>query len=374
MATPVPLRTGLFQHVVMEGSAYEVGKMQGKWFAAAPQEHIDLMLATSDTMTKVSAAEAKASVSFLDTYCPGLSEEIAGFADSWGVPPEVVAYYSLTAIRTSNCSHFAVLPEATADGHLYVGRSYEWSCDDELRLCTTRIHGQAAHLGFSLFLFGRYDGINEHGLCIAMSAGVPCSMPAENGLRFWAVIRTLLDRCKTVDEALETFAAIPVSFNWNFTLADRSGQAALVECASSHREVKKIGPETAEKSLYSTNHFTLPGMQEYDRNRMRQSVQRYNALEFRLKSPAALLDRVNMRNLLSTPMPDGVCCHYYDDGLGTLWSILFDVTTGETAVCFGSPAANPWRVFTLDDPVGVKTYPAHFPCEESTKKMWEKVK
>lgn len=374
MTIPVTVKTGLFQHVVMEGSAYEVGKLQGKWFEAAPREHIDLMLSASAKITKASAAEAKATVSFLEAYCPGLGEEIAGFADSWGIPPEAVAYYSLTAVRSSNCSHFAVLPEKTADGHLYVGRSYEWNCDDELRLCTARIQGKASHLGFSLFLFGRYDGINEHGLCIAMSAGVPCSMPDETGLRFWAVIRTLLDRCKTVDDALETLAAIPISFNWNLTITDRSGRAALVECACSHREVKIIGPDSAEKSLFSTNHFTLPGMQEYDKNRMRQSVQRYNVLKSRLGFGATPLDKASMRDLLSTPMPEGVCCHYYDDGLGTLWSILFDVTTGAAEVCFGSPAANPWRVFTLNDPVGVTTYPAQFPCEGSTKEMWEKVK
>lgn len=374
MTASPAMKTGLFRHVVMEGSAYEVGKMQAKWFADAPREHIDLMIAAAGKLDKASAAEAKAAASFLETHCPGLGEEIAGFADGWGVPPEVIAYHSLTAIRSSNCSHFAVLPAITADGHLYVGRSYEWSRDDELRLCTTRIRGQAAHLGFSLFLFGRYDGINEHGLCVAMSAGVPCSMPSDRGLRFWAVIRTLLDRCKRVDEALDLFASLPISFNWNLTIADRTGQAALVECACAHRAVKRIGPETAEKSLYSTNHFTLPGMQAYDQNRMRQSVQRYNALKSRLPSASSSGTKEKLRTILSTPMPEGVCCHYYDDGLGTLWSILFDVTAGKTEICFGSPVVNPWRSFGLNGPVGVTTYPAQFPGENSAKELWERVK
>lgn len=113
---------------------------------------------------------------------------------------------------------------------------------DDFRLCTTRIHGKAAHMGFSLLQFGRIDGMNEHGLCITMSAGCPLVQPVEEGCRFWAVVRTVLDRCHSVPEALEIIQSIPISFHLNLLLTDKHGESALIEMFSSKRAIKRIGP------------------------------------------------------------------------------------------------------------------------------------
>ncbi|GMQ56246.1 hypothetical protein AN1V17_06390 [Vallitalea sediminicola] len=57
--------------------------------------------------------------------------------------------------------------------------------------------------------FGRSEGINECGLMVGQtSCGMPVGnmemmrKPAISGLQFWAVIRSLLENCKDVDEAL----------------------------------------------------------------------------------------------------------------------------------------------------------------------------
>jgi len=56
-----------------------------------------------------------------------------------------------------------VLPGLTASGHVLLGRSYAFDDTmDDLQLCTTRVAGKYAHVGFSLLLLGRLDGLNEH--------------------------------------------------------------------------------------------------------------------------------------------------------------------------------------------------------------------
>lgn len=299
---------------------------------------------------------------FCDRYCPDLNEEIQGFADAVGVPPEQVVYYSFSYQGSRQCSQMAVLPRQTRDGHMYVGRSYEWGFNDDFRLVTTRVQGRAAHLGFSLLFFGRIDGMNEHGLVVTMSAGAPMVPVKEDGIRFWAVIRTLLDRCESVDHALEVLAKIPISFNLNLLLADKSGQAALVEIACSHRAVRRIGPGSETAVLLSTNHFNHPDMMPYDQGRMWQSVARYQALDRALCSGQPI-GKEDIRSVLSNPLPDGVCCHYYQDGLGTLWSAIYDVTAGEVEIALGTPRCNPWRKFGLYDPPGTREYNAAFPLE-----------
>ena len=59
--------------------------------------------------------------------------------------------------------------------------------------------------------------------------------------------------------------------------------------------------------------------------------------------------------------PEGVCGFIRELQMGTLWSIVFDVTTGTAEIRFGPPPDNPWHMFTLAGSVGVREYQAWFP-------------
>ena len=351
-----------FHQVVLEGTAYEAGKMQGEIIKNIP-EAVKFFTSPPEGQSYPTPKEAEQMLKFFDTYCPGLIEEIQGFADAVGVPVEKVIFYSFSYSRGSNCSHMALLPSVTADEHIYVARSYEWNFDDDFRLCVTRIKGRAAHMGFSLMQFGRIDGINEHGLCVTMSAGCPMVQPTEEGCRFWAVIRTVLDRCQSVPEALEVVQSIPISFHLNLLLTDKRGEAALVEIFSSKRAVKRIGPDTREQTIWSTNHYNLPEMLPHDRGRMWMSVVRYQKIASLLANPASKITKDQLRELLSKQVPDGLSCHYYRDYFGTLWSEIFDLTTGDVEICFGPPAVNDWHTLSLNEAVRNETYTVKFPME-----------
>lgn len=349
--------------VVMAGTAYEVGKKQGEWIQNH-SEAVKFFTSPLEGKSYPTPQEAKQLFHFFDKHCPGLIEEIQGFADALSVPAEHILYYTFSYSRGSNCSHLALLPSTTSDGHIYVGRSYEWSLQDDFRLCTTRIKGKAAHLGFSLLQFGRIDGINEHGLCVTMSAGCPQVQPTEEGCRFWAVVRTVLERCQSVPEALELVQSIPISFHLNLLLTDKHGEAALIEMFSSKRAIKRINSHTKEQTIWSTNHYTLPEMIPYDQGRMWMSVARYRKMASFLKNPASKITKEQLRQLLTRPIPDGLSCHYYQDNFGTLWSMIFDLTTNTVEVCFGSPRLNGWHSFDLNGPVGVTTYPVKLSMEK----------
>jgi predicted choloylglycine hydrolase len=321
-----------FKHAVLDGTPYEAGRQQGGFLVNIP-EALDFMLVPASKMDKDALAKAEKAIEFHEKYCPGLNDEIRGFTDSLGAKQEQAAYYHFPFSRAGCCSHMAILPSLTADGHTYAGRSYEWSTEDELRLCTARLQGKAAHMGFSVFQFGRFDGLNEFGLSATMSSAVPGSNPEGEGCMFWSVIRTLLDRSKTVDDAINIVMDIPTCFNWNLILADRQGRAALVEIAgTSKKQMKMIDAGSPDQYIHSTNHYTLPGMKQYDTKRMANSVERYDAIS-RGIGKAPKVDAEVLRSILSKSLPDGVCCHYYSDWLGTLWSMIFDLTEIGRASC-----------------------------------------
>lgn len=367
----VNVKEATFRHVTLRGFSYEIGRKEAALLHKYYPEEVEFFFKGNHFIKPASKDSIKKTMKLFEKYCPNIIEEVNGFADSFGRPAEEVIYYSFSCVSKGNCGQFAVLLQKTADKKIYVGRSYEWSEDDDKRLLTVKADGLYGHMGFSMLLFGRYDGINENGLCITMTNGIPCVMSEEEGLRFWSVIRILLDRCKNVDEAVELLESIPISSYCILLITDKNGQSVLAELCNNVKCYKRISSTSAEGCLCSTNHYTLPEMQHLVRNRMKHSVDRYNAIRGSLD--AGIADKKSIRNILSQKMPNGLACHYYHDGLGTLWSILYDVTDIRTDICFGSPLANACHSFDLNSPEGVTEYKAVLPDEDSTPETWARV-
>ncbi|MCK4473529.1 MAG: hypothetical protein KAW49_17250, partial [Anaerolineae bacterium] len=130
-----------------------------------------------------------------------------------------------------------------------------------------------------------------------------------------------------------------------------------------------------DQFLWATNHYTLPAMLPYDTGRMRQSVMRHKTIESRIKSDVPHVNKNTIRGLLSEPIPKGVCLHHYSDGLGTLWSMIFDVTDMTVDICFGAPSStkNSWHTFGLQGSIGSTDYKAHLPDDPTALGFWERL-
>ncbi len=304
--------------------------------------------------------------SFLEDHCPGLNEEMRGFADSLGVEANHLLFYNAAYIVPRKCSQMASLSSVTLDKHVYVARSYEWThTEEDLRLCTTRVKGKARHIGFSIFLFGRADGINEHGVSASFTGGGVFGVPyKQRGFENHLVIRSILENCKSVCDAMEFVQNIPVSGFFNLLVADRSNDAALVEFADGACDIKRINNDSDDRCLFSTNHYTLPATMRYNKLNcgiIGQSKKRYQLLASALKKAAPKISKETLRTILSKKFPEGVCDHYYSNGFGTVWSAIFDLTSVKADICFGAPTHNKWLSFALDGSVGVRKYEAIFP-------------
>lgn len=80
-----------------------------------------------------------------------------------------------------------------------------------------------------------FDGMNEHGLVVAMATVQPDVMttdPDKETIDSIGVMREMLDRARDVDEALDILGRYNIRMNGpalHYLLADRSGKAVLVE-------------------------------------------------------------------------------------------------------------------------------------------------
>ncbi len=370
----IPSKQVQFHHALLQGTAYQAGRMQGEIIAAVP----GWLAFIRSGKGAFSPDVFRQVMQFFDRYCPGVNEEIHGLADGAGIPVEDVVYYASTYLRATGCSHFAVLPAATENGHVLAARTFDFSdSSDDLRLCTTQIEGKYRHLGFSIMLFGRSEGMNEHGLIVTTSAGGipvgPVRPPIQSGFQFWALVRAVLETCRTVDEALALAEGFPQCGNAILILADRGGAAALLEGYGPHHAVHQIGPDSPRPYLCATNHYALPEMGACQGEVMGNSLVRREAVTRFLETASRPVSMQPMQDFLSTPYPAGLSCHYYPEYFGTVHAMLFDATQGTARVCFGAPDANPWYSFDLAVPATPGAYPSILPQEQASPDFWKMV-
>lgn len=122
--------------------------------------------------------------------------------------------------------------------------------------------GGYAHMGPSMQLTGRIDGINEKGLTIAYN--FTHRKQAGEGFLCNMIGRLMLETCADVDEAIRLLKKLPHRHSFSYILLDPSGISYVVEATP--RQV------VARRSRVCTNHFHL--LQDENRYRQDESRQR----------------------------------------------------------------------------------------------------
>lgn len=347
MATNPELERVPFEHLVMEGTPYEIGAFQGEAIKRH-QGSVDF-LAQLDLIPSEAQQAIHQILGLYYHYSPGLLEEVTGCADSLQVSLDQLIYYAMTYPRAGQCCQIAVLPSMTRDYHTLTARNYDfYPRQNPTRLCTTRAKGKYAHIGFSCMLFDRVDGLNEKGLSLTMTEAGPGNSSEDYVDLFYR--RTILDLCQTVDEALEFLDDLPNFCTSNMLIADKEGNAALIEMGlDGQRAVQTINRRTEEQTLFTTNYYTIPWMFAYfpviDENSLIRSI----TIAEWIEEHAPEITVKGLMELLSADMPEGTFN-------STLWGAVFDLTDLKAHIRFGAPELNPWKEFRLDDPVGITEY------------------
>ena len=360
-----------YHHLVIEGTQYEVGQQLASLIQQFP-EYKKAYTSGTLNLNKLGFPNFASLWDYCESCCPGITDEIQGLADGLNTSPEKGPFWNWTFAPKlgGECSQLALLSSVTKEQRPLVGRSYEWiHTDEDLKLITTRVKGKANHIGFSCLLFGRHDGLNEHGLVVSMTGGGIFGVPfTHRGPMFWLALRTLLDSCTSVKTALDRLETLPLTGYLTILLADKRDRAAIVEVADGTLSIKRIPEDTDEAFLFSVNHFRLPNMQSYNELNcgiIHHSKRRETTITNWYKTYTPKITKPHLQNLLARRHPGGLCNHFYNDGFGTLWSMIFDPTQGTVDACFGAPTHNAYHTYTLDDPPGMTAYPTIIPIAKA---------
>lgn len=269
---------------------------------------------------------------------PEAVDELEGLADGMDAPFNRLAawIFSIYCFEYQRgCTCFA----ARDANNLVFGRNSDFFI--EIRdVCESALYMPEKgyrFIGNSTALVQMEDGCNEQGLAVGLTFIPPRVI--KPGLNAGILLRYILEKCCLVEEALASLRKLPISSAQTFTLADRSGDMAVVECNCEKMVV--IRPAENESYVVSTNQFVSPVMKRYEILSFPDSRQRYAVAR------RALYENQNYtcslaQNILAGQY--GFMCQYdRKTGFDTLWSTVYDLKNNRIFRAEGNPARSPFK-------------------------------
>lgn len=254
---------------------------------------------------------------------PEILEEIKGFADACHKPFEQAAafMFGIGAFKVEHgCSVFA----SFNGSDVIFGRNYDFfysfkKITESYLACPEKGYSS---LGQTDVFIGREDGVNEKGLAIAMT-GVS-SLGNHPGISFCLAVRGVLDKCASVEEGVRLLGNAQHVSTFNYLLADRQGNMAVVEASPSRVRIRT--PRKGQNFILCTNHFVHTEMQDMEDPNAREttewdSLPRYASISRILEENKGTVNIKLAERILSNH--EGfVCSHQQRIKLGTIWSVI----------------------------------------------------
>lgn len=211
------------QHITFEGTHFEIGF---HWGSLLAKRGIFILERIPFPLTEERAAFAEHCLPAYQAYFPQILEEIQGIALGQGCSALSLqaALFSMYALPPAcHCSCFAVSNEE----HILFGRNsdfltgLEGDCSNMLYRFP-RESNSYSFMGDTTSFIQMEDGVNEAGLAVGLASIYPPSI--QPGMNAGMLLRFFLEKCATVQEALEWPARLPIASAQTFTIADRTGK------------------------------------------------------------------------------------------------------------------------------------------------------
>jgi isopenicillin-N N-acyltransferase like protein len=251
------------------------------------------------------------------------------------------------------CSSFAVLPSASANGHLLLGENWDWIADVEGAVLHTREPDEFETLSFTeAGIVGGKIGLNSAGLGLAINGLLSTADDWSRPVTPFHVRCYNILRQRSLEAARQVIVGEPRACSTNFVLAQAPDAAVDIEAAP--ERVCEMAPTDAV--LVHTNHFLEPariGVTEPRTERRPHTLTRLARLQKLLadRAPVTVAD-VEMALRDHDNYPDSVCRHENDDDppeerLATVTSAIMDLDARTLWLTDGPPCEAVYQSYAL---------------------------
>lgn len=327
-------------HAHFRGTHYEAGFRWGSLLL----KHKNIILENIPfEITQERISYALSCIPIYKKYYPEILDEIQGLADGQCCDIRILqaVLFSMYSIPPAcHCSCFA----AVTENDILLGRNSDFLTDIEKmnqNVIYKLTDGAYSFTGNTTAFVEIEDGVNEHGLAIGLTSVYPFGRKA--GFNAGILLRYFLEKCKTVSEVISCAESLPIASAQTFTLADSSGDIAVIECNSERIEIiKSLSTETS--FVCATNVFHLPEMMIYNNQEIDNwfAETRYHTLIFALNDSNNIPTLSFAKKLLSGEY--GFLCQYdRDTGKDTVWSVIYDLKHNRIYRSEGNPRRHTFK-------------------------------
>ena len=157
------------------------------------------------------------------------------------------------------------------------------------------------------------------------------------------LVRYLLEKCTTVDEALAALKELPIASAQTITLADSIGKIAVAECNPVKMVVRYPGRD--EKSIATANCFITDEMKEY---RTPSNIDSWHSeLRFQTADDALRKHKDNYSLSFAKDLLVGkygfICQYDRKKNADTVWSAIYDGKNMRFYRVEGNPSRKPFK-------------------------------
>ena len=326
-------------HDMLQGTHYTAGF---RWGALLRERGRILLREIPFAVTEERVDYARACLPVYQTYYPEVLEEIQGIADGQQCDAGILhaVLLSMYAMPPGRCC--SCLAVAGEQG-VFLGRNSDFltALEHLNRNVIYRLEGAYALTGNTTAFVELEDGVNEHGLAAGLTSVYP--LKKQLGLQAGLLLRYLLEKCRTVADALEHLRELPIASAMTLTLADPTGELAVVEAAAEGLAVGRPA-DFGGPFVCATNRFHLPGMERFRSPGLDDwfAEERYQTIMSALGEHGSACDCAFVQDLLAGR--HGFLCQYdRDTGRDTVWSVVYDLRGKKVYRSEGNPGRRPFQ-------------------------------
>lgn len=266
---------------------------------------------------------AKECLPIYEKYYPEVLEEIKGLADGQNSSYEDFYTFLLSMYCFEFDNHCTCIAVKNNNNILF-GRNSDFlvSLEKLYMNCLYNLDNVYAFNGNTTAFIEMEDGINEYGLAVGLTFIYPTVIKA--GFNAGMIVRYLLEKCKTTDEALSLLKSIPIASQQTLTIADRTGNIVVVECNC--KEIEIIRPNKDGNFVVATNDFNSSKMKHYNNYEVDnwKAEERYFVAYNTLKDSKDNYSFDLVKDILLGKY--GLMCQYdRKTDADTVWSVIYDI-------------------------------------------------
>ncbi|BAK97419.1 hypothetical protein OBV_02210 [Oscillibacter valericigenes Sjm18-20] len=208
--------------------------------------------------------------------------------------------------------------------------------------CLYRLEGSYGFNGNTTAFVEMEDGVNQHGLAVGLTFVYPHLR--KPGLNAGMLLRYLMEKCRTTAEAIAALRKLPAASAQTLTIADKSGEIAVVEC--NPKELEVIRPRAGERFVATANNFNSEKMRSYRNPEIDdwRSGERYQTARSALERKGDYT--VDFAEDVLAGKYGFMCQYDRKQNADTVWSVVYDLKRKQIWRAEGNPSR---KHFNRDD-------------------------